>query len=104
MKHFKILGGIALASLLFTGCTFKTESTPAVMTYDGSNVDYSRIDELKKATVCKYVTAKEGDTTIIAAAKAGGIKKIKHVDTSFVYDTFFGMGYGYRNCVTVYGE
>lgn len=104
MKWQKITLAVMMGALTFTGCTYKTEATPAVMTYDGSKVDYSTIDSMKHAKVCKLVTADEGDVTVTAAAKTANIKYIKHVDVSREFDSFLGIGYGYRNCVTVYGE
>lgn len=87
-----------------TGCAHKIASTPAYMTYDGSSVDYSKIDSMKRATVCKDLTSADGDTTIIAAAKAGEISKIKHVDTTFEFKQILFWPTGQKNCVTVYGE
>ena len=104
MKLSKIALGTILAASVFTGCTYKVESTPAVMTYDGSKVDYTRIDELKNSKVCIFLADGEGDSTIITAAKQAGIKYIKHVDVSKEHDTFLFWAYGFRNCVTVYGE
>jgi hypothetical protein len=87
-----------------TGCAHKITSTPAYMTYDGSNVDYSKIDTMKRATVCKGLHSSDGNTSIIAAAKAGEISKIKHVDISFEFKQFLFWPTSQFNCVTVYGE
>ena len=87
-----------------SGCAHKIVSTPATMTYDGSSVDYSKVETMKHATVCKDIGASDGDTTIIAAAKAAGISKVRHVDTSFQYSRFLFFTLDARNCVTVYGE
>ena len=104
MKWQKITLAVIMGALTFTGCTYKTESTPAVMTYDGSKVDYSTIQSLKHAKVCKFMAEPEGDTTIVAAAKAADVKYIKHVDHSVEFDSFLFWTSGHRNCVTVYGE
>lgn len=90
--------------LLATGCAHKITSTPAIMTYDGSSVDYSKIDTLKTATVCKNLHSSDGDTTIVAAAKAGEISKIKHVDISYTFNQFLFWPSSQKNCITVYGE
>lgn len=87
-----------------SGCAHKAITTNAIMTYDGSSVDYSKIDSLKHATVCKGIHSPDGDTTIVAAAKAAEISKIKHVDTSFEYKQILFWPTNQRNCVTVYGE
>ena len=93
--------GLAVGS---TGCAHKIASTSAMMTYDGSSVDYSKIDTLKKGTVCKDLHGSDGDTTIVAAAKAAEISKIKHVDTSYVYEQVLFWPTKQKSCVTVYGE
>ena len=87
-----------------TGCAHKIASTNAIMTYDGSSVDYSKINEMKHATVCKDTHGSDGDTTIIAAAKAADISKIKHIDTSYEFKQVLFWPTGQKNCVTVYGE
>ncbi len=104
MKVSKLMVTAALAGLVFTGCTYKVEKTPAVMTYDGTGLDYSKIDELKKSKVCTFLADGEGDNTIVNATKQAGISKVKHVDISSEHDTFLFWNYGYRKCVTVYGE
>ena len=104
MKWQKITLLSVVAAAMFAGCTYKTESTPAVMSYDGSKVDYTTIDSMKHAKVCKFLDAPEGDVTIVTAAKAAGIKYVKHVDHSVEFDTFLFWDSGHRNCVTVYGE
>lgn len=93
--------GLAVGS---TGCAHKIMSTNAIMTYDGSSVDYSKIDSMKHATVCKDTHGSDGDTTIIAAAKAAEISKIKHVDSSYEFKQVLFWPTGQKNCVTVYGE
>ena len=92
------------AMLLVTGCSYKATSTPAVMSYDGSNVDYSKVESMKHAKVCKYLTSGDGDTTVISAAKKAGISKIKHVDTSFEYKQFLFFPFSAKRCSIVYGE
>ena len=87
-----------------TGCAHKIASTTAIMTYDGSSVDYSKNDEMKHATVCKDTHGSDGDTTIIAAAKAAEISKIKHVDNSYEFKQILFWPISQKNCVTVYGE
>jgi len=87
-----------------TGCAHNIVTTPAMMTYDGSSVDYSKIDTMKHATVCKDVHGSDGDTTIIAAAKAAEISKIKHIDTSYEFKQVLFWPTKQKNCVTVYGE
>ncbi|MDY0116441.1 MAG: TRL domain-containing protein [Sulfurimonadaceae bacterium] len=104
MKKISIVALSALSLALLSGCSHKIASTPAVMVYDGSNVDYSQMETYKVSKICKALSASSGDTTITAAAKAGGISKIKHVDTSFEYNTFLFWQNGHKQCVTVYGE
>ncbi len=103
-KIFQKSLAIGVAVSFLTGCSYKIASTPAVMSYDGSNVDYSQIDSMKHAKVCQYLADGEGDTTIIAAAKKAQISKVKHVDTSFEYEKFLFFTFGQKKCVTVYGE
>ena len=92
------------STLLVTGCSYKNISTPAVMSYDGSNVDYSTIDTLKKSELCKKLTDGDGDDSVITAAKKAGISKIKHVDTDYTHKQFLFWTYDQKVCVTVYGE
>ena len=94
----------ALAIFALTGCTYKTVNTPVVMSYDGSNVDYSKVAGLKHAKVCKIITDKEGDTSVITAARKAGIKHVVHVDTSYEFDQFLFFTYNHRRCITVYGD
>ena len=101
LKHLAVATATILLS---TGCTYKAIATPAVMSYDGSAVDYSTIDTMKHAKVCKDITSKDGDTTTIAAAKKAGISKIMHVDNSIERDTFLFWTTGIRQCTTVYGR
>lgn len=95
---------ITSVMLMVSGCSHKMASTPAVMTYDGSNVDYSKIGEMKMSKLCSGLADADKDTTIIAAAKQAGISKIKHVDTSYEYSTFLFWTVSPKNCITVYGE
>jgi len=104
MKKISIAALGLLSVALLSGCSQRVASTPAVMSYDGSSVDYSTIDQMKVSKVCKELKELSGDTTIVAAAKAANISKIKHVDTSFEYGTFLFWQYGHKTCVTVYGE
>lgn len=104
MKKIALLT-ISIASVaIFSGCAHKIVATPAVMTYDGSSVDYSKVESMKHAKVCKDLGSSDGDTTIIAAAKLANISKVKHVDTSFEFSQFLFSRIGEKNCVTVYGE
>lgn len=93
--------GVVIGS---TGCAHKITATNAMMTYDGSSVDYSKMDAMKHATVCQFVNSADGDTSIIAAAKAAEVSKIKHVDTTFEFKQILFWPTGQRKCVTVYGE
>jgi hypothetical protein len=88
----------------FSGCSYKAFNTPAVMTYDGTSVDYSTIRNMKNAKVCKEITSGDGDITTIAAAEKAGISKIKHVDTTFEYKQFLFWSYDGKRCTIVYGE
>ena len=92
------------SALLVTGCSYKNISTPVVMSYDGSNVDYSKIDTLKKSEVCKKLADANGNDSVITAAKKAGISKIKHVDTAYTQKQFLFWTYDREVCVTVYGE
>lgn len=92
------------AAALMTGCSYKAFKTPAVMSFDGDKVDYTKIDEMKKAKVCQLLTEGDGDSTVILAAKKAGISHIEHVDTSFEYDQFLFWRYNVKSCVVVYGE
>ena len=103
-KILKYSAVLITVMLLTTGCSYKSQSTPAVMTFDGTNVDYSKVTYLKNAKVCEYFADGEGDTTIIAAAKKAKVSKVKHVDISIEHETFLFFEYGHRRCVTVYGE
>ena len=106
MKKNLLIKSVVLTSLLLllSGCSYKSSATPAVMTYDGSSVDYSTITNMKNAKVCKELSSGDGDVTTIAAAKKARISKIKHVDVSFEYNTFLFFQFGHKRCVTVYGE
>ena len=105
MKNFLKFSVVGITTtMLITGCSYKIAQTPAVMTYDGSNVDYSKISELKTGKICKFISSAEGDTTIIAAAKEANISHIKHIDKSYEYSTFLGFNYAQKECVTVYGN
>ena len=95
---------VSVMLLGFSGCSHNISSTPAVMTYDGSKVDYSTIRSMKHAKVCHDVTSIDGDTSIITAAEKAGIKTVKHVDTSLESTQFLFWTTGIKNCVTVYGE
>ncbi|QSZ40795.1 hypothetical protein GJV85_01250 [Sulfurimonas aquatica] len=95
---------VALATLTMSGCAHKMASTPATMSYDGSNIDYSKINEMKVSKVCHNLTEPDADTTIVTAAKRASISKIKHVDTSFEYSTFLFWTISPKSCVTVYGQ
>ena len=74
------------------------------MTYEGSKIDYSKIDEYKHATVCKSMKDLDGDTTVIAAAKKAQISNIMHVDTSVETSKFLVFIPDMKRCVTVYGQ
>ena len=105
MKKFLKYSVLAVATMaLTTGCSLKSSSTPAVMTYDGSKVDYSTVENLKHAKVCEILTDREGDTSIIAAAKKAGISKVVHVDRSVEHKEFLFFQYGHKVCTTVYGK
>lgn len=104
MKKIALLT-ISIASVaIFSGCSHKILSTPAVMTYDGSSVDYKTIDSMKHAKICKDLTSHDGDTSIISAARVAGISKVKHVDMSNEHQSFLFFHFGFQQCVTVYGE
>ncbi|UCN00763.1 hypothetical protein LCX93_02285 [Sulfurimonas sp. SWIR-19] len=62
----------------FSGCAHKMIQTPANMVYDGNQVDYSKIDTLKKSTLCYKLGDADKDTSIITAAKNAQISKITH--------------------------
>ena len=105
MLRKMIIASIAILGMItMSGCANRVASTPATMSYDGSSVDYSTIDTLKNAKVCKKLTDASGDTTIITAAKKAGISKIVHVDTSFESTSFLMFTFGAKSCVTVYGN
>ena len=96
---------LSIASVaMFSGCAHKVLTTPAVMTYDGSSVDYSKVESMKHAKICKDLTSHDGDTSIISAARAAGISKVKHVDMSNEHQSFLFFHFGFQQCVTVYGE
>jgi len=102
--NFKKAAFPLLTIFALTGCTYKTVNTPVVMSYNGSDVDYSKVAGLKHAKVCKIITDKEGDTSVITAARKAGISHIVHVDTSYEFDQFLFFTYNHRRCVTVYGD
>lgn len=91
--------------LLFAGCTTRHYGTPAMMSYDGSALDYSKIDQMKSGRACSNEKDANGHyaSTTTQAAKNGGIRFIKHVDTSTeITRSLFSTTM--KTCVTVYGE
>ena len=100
----KLLASTLLATLALTGCSYKYTTTPASMTFDGTQTDYSKASQWKSATLCKGLDEDGGDLSILDAAKKAGISKIKHIDNSLQYDKFLFWRYNYKKCITVYGE
>ena len=89
--------GFALGA---SGCAHEIKGTPIVMTFDASKVDFSKIDSMKHGVVCHELDDKDGDLSLIAAAKAADISKIMYVETSYQQN----KGHGKASCLTVYGE
>ena len=83
-----------------SGCAHEIKSTPIVMVFDASRVDFSKIDSMKHGMICHEIDDKDGDLSLITAAKAAGISKIMYVETSFQMN----KGNGKASCLTVYGE
>ncbi|MGE4295682.1 MAG: hypothetical protein AB7E49_08275 [Campylobacterales bacterium] len=104
MSKVVTLSLIGLA-VLFAGCTTRYYGTPATMAYDGSTLDYSKLDQMKSGRACSNEKDANGhySSTTTQAAKNGGIRFIKHVDTSTeITNSLFSTTM--KTCVTVYGE
>lgn len=105
MRKTLFLGSLTIVTMLtMTGCAHKMLSTPATMSYDGSSVDYSKIDSMKHAKVCQDLKSEDSDTSIITATKIAHISKVKHIESSFEYKKFLWFLTSTKKCVTVYGE
>lgn len=86
---------LALVFLAFTATACSTMSTDYRMTYDQTGSDLSN---LKQGTACitqEFLQGQVGDATIGAAAKAGGISKVKYIEH---------LGHDDSRCVVVYGN
>lgn len=104
MKKIALLTASVVSVVMFTGCAHKVIGTPAVMTYDGSSVNYSTVESMKHAKICKDMASPDGDTSIITAAKTAGVSKVIHVDVSNEHKSFLIWDFGFQQCITVYGE
>ena len=109
MKHYlhlrkstsvAILVGVLLSSMVLVGC-----SPPGLLYTDvkgplaaTSNEGASKVGSSSATSILGLVAT--GDASIDAAAKAGGITKIHHVDFQMKSILFFYM----KATVTVYGE
>ncbi|RLA06269.1 MAG: hypothetical protein DRQ51_09820 [Gammaproteobacteria bacterium] len=106
-NYFKLLSVCAFSSIGLFGCVQGNISrTPAVMTYDGSNVDYSKLHTLKKSTSCKNAGEADGNLTISSLTKKAKISKVIHIDTFNTYniDNFNGKVTQKKECITIYGK
>lgn len=87
---------IVTVGILMSGCTYKLSSTDRSTVIDGTQVDYSKMDQYIKVTSCINSTQREdASTSVLKAAQNAGIKYVRYVDRSTL---------DFTNCVIVYGE
>lgn len=95
--------GVALALLAGTlGCS--AVLTPAVATYPVTEpVDFSELPNMKQGESCSLtilgIFGPNGDASVAAAARAGGISRVRYVDNRFENRFLW-----HRLCVVAYGE
>ncbi len=91
-----ILGGCAAGMTPVTGFLFSDVSGP--LTATASTAGFNRMGQSEATSILGWVAT--GDASINAAARAGGISRIHHVD----YHTQSILGVYAKTTVTVYGE
>ena len=84
-----------------TGCAHETKGTPIVMAFNASAIDFSKLESMKQATICRDLRQQDGDLSILRAAKVAGVKHVVYVDTSLKTNSASGQA---ESCLTVYGE
>ncbi len=93
---------IVLLLLITTGCSHYY--SPAQNNVNISEVDFSRIDEMKQGTACAYYILGFGPfgdgVRITKAVKKASIKKVKAVEYESSGHPFFYA----KNCICVYGD
>ena len=106
MKKKLISVACAACALLFTSCAmnnqavqvgyvYQSQKSPGMVT---SNTLGSKVGTAEATSISGIVST--GDASINAAAKAGGIKKVSHVD----YETSNILGIYAKHTTIVYGE
>lgn len=101
-----VKSGIAAALLALSGCVPTTSLGPALITeagesyYDPTNISGATKSGTSCGTNLLGLIA-QGDYSIGAAARAGGVAKIRNVDTKV--KSYAGFIY-HERCTTVYGN
>lgn len=91
-------------AVLASGCAHEKKQTPIVMTFEVSSVDFMKVVSMKHATICNDIHSKDGDLTLISAAKAAGVRRIVYAEiTKKTVSGPLGPDSG-SDCLTVYGE
>lgn len=98
----KLLVSSALVALTaLSGCSISR--TPLVNTTDIRNVDFSKVDQMKKGSDCSttflFILGPFGEQKITKAAKDAKISKVEVVDYDVTNYILFQ-----RMCVEVYGN
>ena len=95
-NNFLITLAVTATVILGTGCTYKLSDTATSTKLDGTQVDYSKMDQYIKATSCfKVGNREDASLSILKAAQEAGISKVKYVDVSTLK---------LEKCIIVYGE
>ena len=95
-SNFIAIAMTAAVLALGTGCTYKLSDTATSTKLDGTQVDYSKMDQYIQAQTCMKIGSREdASISILKAAQAAGISKVKYVDISTLKN---------ENCIIVYGE
>ena len=94
-KVFILIAVLALVAL--SGCSLKM--TKYEQTIDGSKMDFSKIDKMKKGTAC--LGGGKSDNSLATAAKNGDIKVVHHVEKESSIAFLGALG---KNCTIAYGK
>jgi len=95
-RHLGLLIGLISVGLLIGGCTFKRTATSKSTHLDGTKVDFSKMEQYKKAETCyNYKKTEDASVSILEASQKAGISNVVYVDKSITGDIA---------CVIVYGE
>ncbi len=93
---------LATLSLALVGCVATLTPAVVVNPLDGG-VDYSRLASMKQGKSCAvtylFTFGPNGDASVAAAAKAGGLRRVRYVDNR--YENSY---WRQRYCVIAYGE